>query len=174
MLLKGRDIISVRDLSREDMEQVFKVAEKMEAIAAQRTKSTLLMDKILATLFFQPSTRTRLSFESAMQRLGGSVLGFASPEVTRAGDVYAETLRDTGRMIQLYSDVIVIRHPQADAPSILAETVESARDIDVARSEAAKKRAEERLKLSGPDIDFERAQLAIFRALNRLKISKKI
>jgi len=106
------------------MEVVFEAARKMEPIAADRTKSTLLQDKILATLFFQPSTRTRLSFESAMQRLGGSVLGFASPEVSRAGDVYAETLRDTGHMIQLYSDIVAIRHPHVDAPSILAETVD--------------------------------------------------
>lgn len=111
-------------MSRDDIEQVFEVARKMEPIVAMRTKSALLQDKILATLFFQPSTRTRLSFESAMQRLGGSVLGFASPEVTRAGDVYAETLSDTGQMIQLYSDVIAVRHPQADAPRVLADTVD--------------------------------------------------
>ena len=124
MTMKGKDVISIRDISREDIEHVFQTAEKLRPIADARTKSTLLQDKILAALFFQPSTRTRLSFESAMQRLGGSVIGFASPEVTRAGDVYAETLKDTGEMVQLYSDVIAIRHPQAEAPAILAETVD--------------------------------------------------
>jgi len=124
MTLKGKDVISIRDFSRGDIEHVFQTAEKLRPIADGRTKSTLLQDKILAALFFQPSTRTRLSFESAMQRLGGSVIGFASPEVTRAGDVYAETLKDTGEMVQLYPDVIAIRHPQADAPTILAETVD--------------------------------------------------
>lgn len=124
MTLKGKDVISIRDISREDIEHVFHTAEKLRPIADGRTKSALLQDKILAALFFQPSTRTRLSFESAMQRLGGSVVGFASPEVTRAGDVYKETLQDTAEMVQLYSDVIVIRHPEADAPAILAETVD--------------------------------------------------
>lgn len=124
MTMKGKDVISIRDFSRGDIEHVFRTAEKLRPIADGRTKSTLLQDKILAALFFQPSTRTRLSFESAMQRLGGSVVGFASPEVTRAGDVYAETLKDTGEMVQLYSDVIVVRHPEAEAPAILAETVD--------------------------------------------------
>jgi aspartate carbamoyltransferase catalytic subunit len=124
MSWKGRDVISIRGISRRDIEHVFQTAEKLRPIADERTKNTLLQDKILAALFFQPSTRTRLSFESAMQRLGGSVVGFASPEVTRAGDVYAETLKDTGEMVQLYSDVIAIRHPEADAPAILAETVD--------------------------------------------------
>lgn len=124
MTLKGKDVISIRDISREDIEHVFHTAEKLRPIADGRTKSALLQDKILAALFFQPSTQTRLSFESAMQRLGGSVVGFASPEVTRAGDVYKETLQDTAEMVQLYSDVIVIRHPEADAPAILAETVD--------------------------------------------------
>jgi aspartate carbamoyltransferase catalytic subunit len=123
LVLEGRDVVSVRNLTREDVESVFRAADKMRTIPAQRTKTPLLQDKILATLFFQPSTRTRLSFESAMQRLGGSVLGFASPEVTRAGDFYGETLKDTGRMIEIYADVVTIRHPQADAPSILAETI---------------------------------------------------
>lgn len=123
-MLKGRDVISMMDLDRSDIEQVMEVADKVRWVAEKRTKSSILQDKILAALFFEPSTRTRLSFESAMQRLGGSVVGFASPEVSRAGDKYGESLYDTGRMVEIYSDIIAIRHPDGDAPRILAEAVD--------------------------------------------------
>jgi len=68
-------------------------------------------------MFFQVSTRTRISFESAMQRLGGGVVGFADPKTARAGDYYAESLHDTARMMEHYADVLVIRHPQDGAPA---------------------------------------------------------
>ena len=113
--LEGRNILSIKDLDREQIEHIFEMAEKMEPIAKKRGKTRLLADKILATLFFHPSTRTRLSFESAMQRLGGSVLGFANPEVSRAGDWTAETLTDTARMVNNYADVVAVRHFQSGA-----------------------------------------------------------
>jgi len=120
-MFKDRDILSIKDLSRKEIEHIFSVANKMEDFLTARTKCSLLQDTILATLFFEPSTRTRLSFEAAMHRLGGSVIGFASPEVSRAGDVYAETLEDMARMVQIYADVVAIRHPDANAPARFAE-----------------------------------------------------
>ncbi len=109
------------DLSRKDVEGIFAAARKMEPIATGRTEKDVLKDKILATLFFQPSTRTRLSFESAMHRLGGAVLGWASPEVTRAGDAYGETLTDTALMIEKYADVVAMRHSHVGEPTKFAE-----------------------------------------------------
>ena len=121
MEFEGRDIVSMMDLSRKDIEHIFSVAKKMETIVVDRTEKDLLRDKILAAIFFQPSTRTRLSFESAMHRLGGSVLGWASPEVSRAGDAYGETLTDTALMIDKYADVVAMRHSQAGEPAKFAE-----------------------------------------------------
>ena len=77
MSFKGRDIVSIRDFSKKDLLHVLKVSKEME-----RNKPTLLSGKILATLFFEPSTRTRLSFESAMCRLGGTVIGFSDEKVS--------------------------------------------------------------------------------------------
>ena len=114
-LLQAKDIISLRDTTREQIELIFETADSYWPIISSRTKSNVLRDKILATLFFQPSTRTRLSFESAMQRLGGSVIGFASADVSRAGDAYGETLEDTAKMVEKYADIAVIRHHQAGA-----------------------------------------------------------
>jgi aspartate carbamoyltransferase catalytic subunit len=89
---KGRDIISLRDFSREEIDYVMEVARTMEKTAG--ADSELLRGKILATLFFESSTRTRLSFESAMQRLGGSSIGFAEAEITSAkkGENLADTI----------------------------------------------------------------------------------
>jgi aspartate carbamoyltransferase catalytic subunit len=115
--LAGRDFVSLKGLERAEMESVFEVAHEMEKILHARTRVDLLHDKILGLMFFQVSTRTRTSFESAMQRLGGGVVGFADPKVTRAGDYYAETLYDTVRMMESYADVLVIRHPQDFAPA---------------------------------------------------------
>jgi aspartate carbamoyltransferase catalytic subunit len=123
--LQGRDLLSITDLSRTEIERVFEVAKDMEVIVKNRTKSTLLSGKILAALFFQPSTRTRLSFTSSMQRLGGTVLGFHSAESSRAGDPnYSESLADTALMISYYADIIAVRHPEASAPYVIAETAD--------------------------------------------------
>jgi aspartate carbamoyltransferase catalytic subunit len=123
--LQGRDLLSITDLSRSEIEHIFKIAKDMEIIVNNRTKSQLLADKILAALFFQPSTRTRLSFTSAMQRLGGTVLGFHSATASRAGDPsYAESLEDTALMVSYYADIIVVRHPEASAPYIFAEAAD--------------------------------------------------
>lgn len=122
--LEGRDILSLKDYSREEMEAIFELTEKMEETAYGHTKIDLLNDKILATLFFQASTRTRLSFEAAMHRLGGSVIGFASPEVSRSGDQYKETFGDTARVLDGYVDIVVMRHFQVGAPADYASYAE--------------------------------------------------
>jgi aspartate carbamoyltransferase catalytic subunit len=114
---EGRHILSLRDFTREEMDYIFDVTAWMEPIAEKHTKLDILRDKILAALFFQASTRTRLSFESAMQRLGGSVIGFASPEASRSGDQYKETFGDTARVLNGYVDAVVMRHFQVGAPA---------------------------------------------------------
>ncbi|MEK6912218.1 MAG: aspartate carbamoyltransferase [Candidatus Thermoplasmatota archaeon] len=116
---KGRDILSIRDFSRADIESVLEAARKALPIAQGAKTSRSLDGKVLSAMFFEPSTRTRLSFESAMQRLGGRVIGFASPEGTSIQK--GETLADTVRMVESYSDVIVLRHPQEGAARLAAE-----------------------------------------------------
>ncbi len=122
-MFKGRDIVSIKELSKEDMDIIFEIAREMIPIAKGERKSDLLEGKILATLFFEPSTRTRLSFESAMHRLGGSVIGFSNPSATSISK--GETLADTVRVMDSYSDVIVIRHPYEGAARLAAEFAEN-------------------------------------------------
>jgi aspartate carbamoyltransferase catalytic subunit len=117
MSIEGQDILSLKDMSRDDMEAIFDVASTMNP----REGTDLLRGRVLATLFFEPSTRTRLSFEAAMQRLGGDVLGFASGAASRAGDVlFAENVEDTMQMISAYADIAVIRHPMEGAGVVAA------------------------------------------------------
>src|SRR6266542_6508684 len=119
---QGRDIVSIRDLSRADIQLVLRTARKMVPIATGEKRSRSLDGKILSTLFYEPSTRTRLSFESAMARLGGRVVGFSSAEGTSVQK--GETLADTIRMVESYSDAIVLRHPQEGAARLAAEFTE--------------------------------------------------
>ncbi len=106
MDFSGRNIMSIQDFSRDELEHIFKVASDMEKFV--KTGSDILKNKILANLFFEPSTRTRLSFVSAMYRLGGKVLGFDDPKMSSKAK--GETLVDTIRVIESYADAIVIRH----------------------------------------------------------------
>ncbi len=101
-----KHLISVKDLSREFLDSLFITAKDMEEHPEKYSSNA--RGKILATLFFEPSTRTRLSFESAMFRLGGNVLGFSSPKGTSVEK--GESLADTIRMAQAYADIIVLRH----------------------------------------------------------------
>jgi len=112
----GRDILSLKDFERNEFFHVFEVAAQMEPIARSRRNSNLLADKTLVTAFYQPSTRTRLAHEAAMHRLGGHVTGFADAKMTRAGDWYQESIKDTVKMLEFYGDVIVMRHFQKGAP----------------------------------------------------------
>ena len=107
-------IISARDFTRDDIEYILKKAREM---IRNHNKSHLLSGKILATLFFEPSTRTRLSFESAMYRLGGNVIGFHSGDVSSIKK--GESIADTIRTVENYSDGIVIRH-NLEGAAILA------------------------------------------------------
>lgn len=119
---RGRDVLSIRDFSRSDIQLVLKTAKKLVPIAVGSRRSRSLEGRILATLFYEPSTRTRLSFESAMARLGGRVLGFSGAEGTSVQK--GETLADTIRMVEAYSDAIVLRHPHEGAARLAAEFTE--------------------------------------------------
>jgi aspartate carbamoyltransferase catalytic subunit len=114
---EGRDIISIKDFSREEIDYILKIAQAMEPVAAKG--SDMLRGKILATLFFEPSTRTRLSFEAAMHKLGGSTIGFAEAEI--ASVKKGENLADTVRTVENYADVIAVRHPLEGAARLAAE-----------------------------------------------------
>jgi aspartate carbamoyltransferase catalytic subunit len=113
----GRDILSLKEFERSEFMHCFEVAARLEPIARERRNTDLLSDKTLVTAFYQPSTRTRLAHEAAMHRLGGRVVGFADPKMTRAGDFYQESIKDTVHMLEYYGDVIVMRHFQQGAPA---------------------------------------------------------
>jgi aspartate carbamoyltransferase catalytic subunit len=112
----GRDILSLKEFGREEYFRIFEVADRLAPIARDRRNSDLLSGKSLVTAFYQPSTRTRLAHEAAMHRLGGHVLGFSDAKMTRAGDFYQESIKDTVRMLEFYGDAIVMRHFQQGAP----------------------------------------------------------
>ena len=117
MEFAGRDIVSIRDFSREEIDYVLETTDVVEPMA--RSGSHTLDGKIMATLFFEPSTRTRLSFESAMYRYGGDCIGFAEPKV--ASVQKGENLADTVRTVENYADILVIRHPLEGAARLAAE-----------------------------------------------------
>jgi len=112
----GRDILSLKEFERNEFSHVFEVADELEPIARSRRNTDLLAEKTLVTAFYQPSTRTRLAHEAAMHRLGGHVTGFADAKMSRAGDFYQESIKDTFKMLEFYGDVIVMRHFQQGAP----------------------------------------------------------
>ncbi|KAF0111041.1 MAG: aspartate carbamoyltransferase catalytic subunit [Chloroflexi bacterium] len=112
----GRDILSLKEFEREEFFHVFEVADEMAPIAKSRRNTDLLAEKTMVTAFYQPSTRTRLAHEAAMHRLGGHVTGFSDAKMTRAGDWYQESIKDTVKMLEYYGDVIVMRHFQQGAP----------------------------------------------------------
>jgi len=111
----GEGIISAKQFNREDIEYILERGKEM----LQIKNSNLLKGKILATLFFEPSTRTRLSFESAMYRLGGNVIGFHSSDVSSIKK--GESIADTIRTVENYSDCIVIRHSLEGAAILAAK-----------------------------------------------------
>jgi aspartate carbamoyltransferase catalytic subunit len=113
----GRDILSLKEFERNEFFRVFDVCDQLRPHAANRQNTDLLKDKTLLTAFYQPSTRTRLATEAAMHRLGGHVLGFSDAKMTRAGDFYQESIKDTVHMLEYYGDVIAMRHFQQGAPA---------------------------------------------------------
>ena len=103
--MKNRSLVSIDDLSTNEVQKILDDAAEFEKNPIQN----LLEGKVIATLFFEPSTRTRLSFESAINRLGGKIVGFTDAGVSSVSK--GETLNDTIRMVSNYSDLIVMRHP---------------------------------------------------------------
>ncbi|UCG68568.1 MAG: aspartate carbamoyltransferase [Thermoplasmata archaeon] len=115
----GRDVVSIKDFSKEEIEYVLATSEKMLPVAEGKNKSSILNGKVLASLFYESSTRTRLSFESAILRLGGSTIGFAEPQGSSFSK--GETIADTVRMAASYADVILIRHPNEGAAKLASQ-----------------------------------------------------
>ncbi len=103
--MKNKSLISINDYTREEILRVLDLAGEFEQDPSQR----ILEDKVIATLFFEPSTRTRLSFESAVNRLGGKIIGFS--DTASSSSTKGETLKDTIKTVSNYSDMIVMRHP---------------------------------------------------------------
>jgi aspartate carbamoyltransferase catalytic subunit len=114
---KGRDIVSIKDFSRKEINYLLNRSQALEPLAQKG--SDMLKGKILATLFFEPSTRTRLSFEAAMLKLGGSTIGFAEAEIASVRK--GENLADTVRTVENYADIIALRHPLEGAAKLAAE-----------------------------------------------------
>lgn len=103
--LKGRSLVSITDYSKEEILRILDIAEEFEI----NQRQNILNGYVIGSLFFEPSTRTRLSFESAVQYMGGSIIGFASPDVSSV--TKGESLKDTILTVSNYSDLIVMRNP---------------------------------------------------------------
>ena len=115
----GKDILSVRQFNRRDLEYIFGVANEMEEMVRRVGSFDLLKGKILASLFYEPSTRTSSSFTAAMERLGGSVIPIS--EVRYSSVSKGESLPDTVRTLEAYADVIVLRHPEVGSAELAAK-----------------------------------------------------
>lgn len=113
-MLKGRHLIDPMDFSLEELEEIFFLAE--EIISNPEEFLHICEGKLLATLFYEPSTRTRFSFEAAMLRLGGKVIGFSEPNSSSAAK--GESIADTIRTVACYADIAVMRHPKEGAPKV--------------------------------------------------------
>ena len=104
-----KHLISLRDIGKEEILNILDESKRMEDILNSKKPLKIMEGKILATLFYEPSTRTRLSFETAMKRLGGSVVGFT--DIKNTSVMKGESLTDTIRVVSDYVDIITIRHP---------------------------------------------------------------
>lgn len=116
--MKTKDLISIKNFTKNEILNILDEAKKLK----EQPKRELIKDKIVATLFFEPSTRTRLSFTSASFRIGGNVLGFDSPNATSIKK--GESLRDTIKMTEGYADVIVMRHPRDGAAKLAVDVAD--------------------------------------------------
>jgi aspartate carbamoyltransferase catalytic subunit len=121
-ILKGKDILHGNQFSKKDIDTILKTASDFEKDLKKKGEVPLLKGKILATLFYEPSTRTRLSFEAAMQRLGGGVISMGSVESSSVAK--GETLTDTAMTVAQYADVIVLRHPKLGSAKEAADAVD--------------------------------------------------
>jgi aspartate carbamoyltransferase catalytic subunit len=115
----GKDVLTVRQFNREDLEYIFAVAHEMRVMVERIGTFDLLKGKILANLFYEPSTRTSSSFTAAMERLGGSVIPIN--EVKYSSVSKGESLPDTVRTLECYADVIVLRHPEVGSAALAAK-----------------------------------------------------
>ncbi|MBQ6443639.1 MAG: aspartate carbamoyltransferase [Methanosphaera sp.] len=117
-----KDIISIRDFKKSDVDYILNLAEDMEPIAKSQKVSHLKEGKLLGVMFYEPSTRTRLSFETAMKRLGGDVVGFNQKQGTSVQK--GEVLYDTAQIVSQYSDALVLRHDMEGAARFVADNVD--------------------------------------------------
>jgi len=115
--MKNKHLIDPMDFTTEELDEIFKLAHKI--IEAPEKYSKVCDGKILATLFYEPSTRTRFSFEAAMMRLGGKILGFSEPNSSSASK--GETLADTIKMVSIYTDIIAMRHPKEGSARVASK-----------------------------------------------------
>ena len=119
-MLKGKSILEPMDMTTAELEEIFDLAD--EIIANPLRFAHACDGKLLATLFYEPSTRTRFSFEAAMLRLGGQVIGFSEPNSSSVAK--GESIADTIRTIACYADIAVMRHPKEGAPRIAANSTD--------------------------------------------------
>lgn len=117
-----KNFISINDLKRSDIEYILDEAEKLEDIAKSKEFCDDLKGKILGCMFFEPSTRTRLSFETSMKRLGGECIGFSSSGTSSVSK--GESIADTAKMFEAYSDVLVIRHELEGVSKFISDIVD--------------------------------------------------
>ncbi|AKN32697.1 aspartate carbamoyltransferase catalytic subunit [Clostridium carboxidivorans P7] len=115
-MLKGRNLIDPMDFTLEELEEIFKLADQI--ISNPEDFTHICQGKLLATLFYEPSTRTRFSFEAAMIRLGGQVIGFSEPNSSSVSK--GESVADTIRTVGCYADIVAMRHPKEGAPKVAA------------------------------------------------------
>src|SRR5579872_4658846 len=113
------DVVSIEDLAIDEIERIFALADEFSEALRTGHAPALASGLIMATLFYEPSTRTRLSFESAMHRLGGAVISSADMQASSAAK--GESLADTVRVVSGYADLIVLRHPHDGAARVAAE-----------------------------------------------------
>lgn len=121
MSFKGRDILTTENLSREDILEIMKVSGEMEEMVKNERVGSIMNDKLVAVLFLEPSTRTRLSFETAVHRLGAKAVVVSDAKSSSAAK--GETLADTARTVEGYVDCIVVRQPQIGGAQEMAEAV---------------------------------------------------
>ena len=121
-IFKLKNIISIKDFKRSDIDYILKEASKLENIAKSKENSEELKGKILGLMFFEPSTRTRMSFETAMKRLSGECIGFESSVSSSVSK--GESIADTAKMFEGYSDALVIRHELEGVSKFISDIVD--------------------------------------------------
>ncbi len=119
MYLKGRHLLNSTDFSIDELSSLIHLAEAISENPAYYSESC--KGQVMASLFYEPSTRTRLSFDAAMKRLGGTVIGFSDPVISSHSK--GESIEDTVRTVECYSDIIVMRHPEPFKPHKLSKLI---------------------------------------------------